>query len=38
MAYGLSSGPLKTLVPQVARLWLEQVSEAKKLVLANGQV
>jgi len=29
---------LKTLVPQAARLWLKQVSEARKLVSANSQV
>ena len=30
--------PLKTLVPQAARFWLKQVSEARKLVSANSQV
>ncbi len=30
--------PLKSLVPLAARLWLKQVSEAKKLVLASCQV
>jgi len=30
--------PMKTLVPQAARLWLKQVREAKKLVAADSQV
>ena len=30
--------PRKALVPLAARLWLKQVSEARKLVSANGQV
>jgi len=29
---------LETLVAQAARLWLKQVSEARKLVSANSQV